>query len=534
MSLTMNVLPSSRFVFSRQPIGIEATTDNLISTSGVKFSRTITFINAPTTGGVVFEITWNSITVSMTSTAGVMEYDGLHYRKKALVGETLADWIAHFASDIGGNFYIARDFDITYTTTTLTLTAKLAGAAYNVTFTDIPGTLTTDYTLGVETTGVTEVERSNFKVFLDVFFAADDIVRFEMFRTDKMATGYYETQIQKAIHSKITSPFPSMNNVADVMILEPGELLIKYWLRYFEFYGETAVPAYYYINTNSGNYYYAVMGGHYREKNQAFLLSYPTTIKYLTFQPRTKYVTKDQPEWLYWFIPNSDCLTGNLRLIIYNTDDTTTTVDFPWDISGESELRAMYKAVGYFQIVEPNIEIGKTVSYWTVQIKPTDEVEPTTAGETFTYYPVTDITPWYKHLVYRNSFGAYDTYRASGVLSTGMDITGQILKKWLDDDYIPSDGTSVNSEFDNVITHSLAISFTDKEVMIDLLRELFVYPKAAFVEEDVDADDGYVKVIPLVIDPRSIKIKESDDMVFSFEFSFNQALEDKGVFEIVS
>lgn len=533
MSITLTVVPESRFKFSRQPIGIECSTDNLVETAGVKFARTITFINAPTTAGVVFDIEWGDVTVHMESVTGALTLDGLHYRAKA-GGETLATWIEHFAEDIASNFFIARDFVITYTTTTLTITGRYTGAAYNIVFNDIPGTVTTDYTLGAETTGVTEVLRSNFQIFLDLFFADDELVRILMFRTDKATTGYYEAQIQKAIHGVIESPFPSLTNVDDVVVLDAGAIIKRFWFRYFEYFGEPATPSYYYLNNNSGSYYYAVMGGHYLDKNQNFLSSYTSQFLFLTWQARTKYVTRNQPEWLYWFIGNNDSLFGNLELKIYYTDATTTTVNYPWDISGEDELRAMYKAVGYFQIVEPNIASGKTVERWTIRIVPTDEVEPLSTGETFTYYPITDGTPWCKHIVFRNSFGGYDTYRSKGVETIGMDITGQIMNQWLDDDYTPSDGMYTNSEFKNQMTYRLAVGFEDVETLIDYLREIFVKPKAAIVSEDTDADDGSVVAIPIVIDPGSITIKRSDDMIYSFEFSYKEAFDDKGIYNIVS
>lgn len=533
MSITLEVGPTGKYVFSRQPIAVECSTNNLIQTAGVKFARTITFIQAPIAAGVVFEITWNDIIVHMESETGVLTLDGAHYRAKDIIGETLADWIEHFAEDIGNNFYIARDFEISYTTTTLTFTARYTGSDYNITFTDIPGTETSDYTLGAETTGVTEVLRPNFALFVDVYFTTTDFVRISMFRTDKEATGYYEAQIQKAIHSKIESPFPSLTNVDDVMVLEAGELLRKYWLRYFEFYGEPAAASYYYLNTNSGEYFYAVMGGHYLNKAQDFLEDYDESFRFLTWQKRTKYVTRDQPEWLYWFVANSDSLYGNLRLTIIYTDESTTVVNYPWNISTADEYRAMYKAVGYFQIVEPNIASGKTVASWTIQIIPTDEVLPFTTGETFTYYPITEGTPWHQHIAFRNSFGAYDTYRCNGEFSTGLDITGEVFNQWLDDDYAQSDGEFANGEFNNQLTHRTSVNFTDQESLIDYLREIFVYPKAVIVSKNTDADDGSCIGIPIVILPGSITIKKSSDMLYSFEFSYAQAFNDKGIYKVI-
>ena len=527
MSLTLNVDPVNKFVFSRLPIGIEVTSDNVIDTVGVKYTRTVTFINYPTTDGVLFQLVWPNGDVSMTSMATPITEDGAHYRKRA-GAETLATWIAHFAADIATNFYISRDFDITYTTTTLTFTAKYAGIGYIPTTIDMPGTLTTDYTLGAATAGVDEVLNENFHVFLDVYFASDDYVRIEMFRTDAEATGYFEAQIQKVLHSRIKSPFPESGGATAIKVLEPGDIMIKYWFAYFEFFGATPVASHYYINNNSAAYWYAVMGGHYLEKTHAFLLNYASSFKYLTWQKRIKYVTKDQPEWLYWLVANTDSLFGKLVLVIHYTDASTTTVNYDWEVT---QLIAMYKAVGYYQIVEPNIASGKTVEYWTVKITPTDEVEPLTGGETFTYYPVTDGTPWYKHFVFRNSFGGYDTYRNRGQVSTGLDITGSILSKWLNADFEYSDGEFENGEFKNMISHTCSIGFEDEEQMIDYLREIFVNPKAAIATQI--GTGTTTKFIPIVIEPKSIRVKMDGEFLYSFEFNYKEAYNDGGVYEIM-
>lgn len=527
MSLTLDLSPENDFLFSRIPIGIEVTTDNLIQTAGVKYARTITFINYPTADDVPFTIVWPNGDVTMTSMGSPITEDGEHYRKRE-GAETLSIWIRHFAEDIAQNFYISRDFDITYTSTTLTLTAKEIGIGYIPSTLIMPGTITTDYTLGTATAGVDEVLRENFHVFLDIYFGSNDYVRLEMFRTDASATGYYEAQIHKVLHSRISSPFPESGGATAIKVLENGQILLKYWLRYFELFGTTPVPGNYYLDDNSGDNYYAIMGGHYLEKTHAFLLDYNETFKFLTWQKRTKYVTKDQPEWLYWFIGNTDSFEGVLRLIITYTDATTTTVNYAWTVT---ELLAMYKAVGYYQIVYPNIDSGKTVDHWTVHIIPTDEVEPGTSGETFTYYPITDGTPWYKHFVFRNSFGGYDTYRNKGQVSTGLDVTGDILNKWLGSSYEYSDGEFANSEFSNVIVHTAAIGFEDEQQMIDYLREIFVNPSCAIASQI--GSGTTTKFLPIVIDPKSIKIKQDGDFVYTFEFSYREAYIDGGIYEIM-
>jgi hypothetical protein len=147
---------------------------------GEYWSRTITFINAPTGAGVLFKISWGDDEVEMESMADpISDVAGLKYRLQA-GGETLADWVAHFAEDIGYNYLIATNFTIAYTTDSVTLTAKEKGADWNLTFNEIPGTVTTDYTLGTETLGVDAVLRDHFKVFLEIWDTATNESKFVM------------------------------------------------------------------------------------------------------------------------------------------------------------------------------------------------------------------------------------------------------------------------------------------------------------------------------------------------------------------
>jgi hypothetical protein len=525
--------PDNQFKFSRSPIGLLLTTTDRITTAGVKYSRTITFINYPTADGVTFSITWGTTTVTMTSMASPITEDGLHYRKRT-GAETLAVWIAHFAADIATNYYIGKYFDITYTTTTVTITAKYAGVAYNLSAIDMPGTVVTDYTLGSETLGVDEVVAINYRVLVDICFDTDDFITTEMYLTDELpyddVTGVYEQQIQKILHRRLKSTFPLTTEIGTILFPDMGSIILKYWLRYYAVTGATPIPGHYYLDDNSGEYYYAVMGGHYRNRAQLFLQNYSGSIQFLTWQNRTKYVTMDQPEFLYWFVPNSNCYFGKLRLVITYTDDTTTTQDFEWEVD---KFIAMYMPVGYKQLVTYFIEDAKTVKKWTIEIVPTDEVEPFTSGETFTFYPVVDETPWLKYFVFRNSFGAYDTLRSRGVAETGLDITGEVLNKWLDASYLEPDGQYLNSEFENRVTHKAAIGFMEQEEMIDYLREIFVSPNMALLTYNEDTDDGSYIAVPMVIDPSSIKIKKDDDMLFTFEFNYSEAFNDTGIFELI-
>lgn len=534
MAITVATLPEDRFRFSRIPLNVEVSSDMLVQTAGVYYTRTISFINAPTTDAVVFEITWNGITVTMESMASPITEDGTRYRKKT-GGESVATWVQHFAEDVSMNFEISRDFIITYSGTDITFTARIAETStYNITFNDIPGTgAGIDYTLGAATVGVTEVLRDNFHIFMDVYFDNDDYVRMDMVRTDKSSTGYYEAQIQRVIHERIQSPFPLRYDDDDIVVLTNGDLLIKYWLRFFEFYGTTAEPAaFYYLRNNSAAFYYLLMGGHYMDKNHTFLLTNATTLQFLTFQKRTKYVTEDQPEWLYWMV-HSDGELGRLLVTIHYTDETTDEVDFTWS---ETDPIVMYKEVGYYQVIADNADPLKTVSHWTVMIDPDDDAEPLMGGETFTYYLMTEGTPWTKFFLFRNSFGAYDTMRNVGVESTGLDITGEIMNRWLDHDYYESDGQFENNEFSNIVVHSAVVGFEEEEAMIDYLRELFVYPKAAIAQYDPDAAVPNYRTIfiPIVIDPASIKIKKSNDMLYTLEFDYKEAYFDTGIVEVVS
>ncbi|MFZ1827085.1 MAG: hypothetical protein WAU21_15860, partial [Chitinophagales bacterium] len=111
MSITVNSV-QDKYVHTLNPVEIMLDTTRRVSTIGTYFTRTITWINAPTTDDVPFDITFDDINVEMLSDATPIATDGLHYRKQQ-GAESLADWVAHFNEDIQSNYEIATYFDIT-------------------------------------------------------------------------------------------------------------------------------------------------------------------------------------------------------------------------------------------------------------------------------------------------------------------------------------------------------------------------------------------------------------------------------------
>lgn len=547
MSIRVVSLPD-KYSFSRNPIVLKVAADKRLSTAGKYWTQSITFINAPTTPGELFSVSWDSIDVEMLSMAAPITEDGTKYRLMD-GGELLADFVAHFAEDIGYNYYIGSNYTIEFTTDTITITAKKKGSKWNMTLVDIPGTVTTDYTLGTEILGVDTVVRDNYKVFLEIWDVEENEMKFtaEMLHlSDNFSfilynNSSYEIRLEKILH-QLHSLIVMQPETEVAMQMVTDYLFRCYFLRYYESYGSPAVAKNYYLQQNSGDYFYTLRGGLNAKQwiANTFWADYDTpNYIYLTWQPRTKKVVANQPEWLAFIhtLPEGFENGGYAKFIITYTDATTSTHTTIQQFTNTSGRSAMFFVVcGYFQVVEAAKTMGKTVDYWTVQIfgdRPS--LSPLAISEVFTYKLMeNDVRDFTKYVVFNNSLGGYDTLACTGKSITGMDITGIVLNEWMDADYEMSDAVFSSSDSSSVETYNMNTGFLSRKIMIVWLQELLTAQKALFVTQNGTSID--CEFDPVIVIKKSVKIfKDWDDQdSFYINFDLMSANEFVGTSEILS
>ena len=169
-----------------------------------------------------------------------------------------------------------------------------------------------------------------------------------------------------------------------------------------------------------------------------------TKLKFLTFQDRTKIITKRQPEWLaFYIIPRSTFGILNLTIVCTNNLGATTTVTR--NIRESNVQRGIVAiATGYYQLNIAGID-PDTIKY-TVSIQG--------KSEEFTYVIDQRYSRYNRYMIIQNSLGCIDTIRFTGAADTGFKRVNESFRTLKDRNTDISKGTfeMMQNELENTIT----------------------------------------------------------------------------------
>jgi hypothetical protein len=157
-----------------------------------------------------------------------------------------------------------------------------------------------------------------------------------------------------------------------------------------------------------GAFNYTMMAG--LNDAQYGFMDYVITYKaFLTWQLTTKYINQTQPEKLFFLVFN-DINTIELHIKVYWTDETDSGDQELVQINGVSQYEVYEFMVGYPQI--DFVKLGdKGVEKYEIWL---EDGAGNVQSQVRTY--VVD-TKTYRHeriFLFRNSFGGFDTFRATG------------------------------------------------------------------------------------------------------------------------
>jgi hypothetical protein len=185
---------------------------------------------------------------------------------------------------------------------------------------------------------------------------------------------------------------------------------------------------------------------------------------------KNKLVSTDQPEWLTWINLTAGAVNAALQIVVYNDDNTT----FPF-LTTDNIAIAQYKKVqfacGYKQLGIAARQEGKNPIYYTATLL----VAAAPVTDTYTFVIDYTFREFRRYLVYKNSYGAYQTIATIGRAAPEYDRTK--------DDGIRGAGQTVRALEGNQIEFNLAIQqkntvsvgyrFADRR-MVSLMRDFFL------------------------------------------------------------
>lgn len=503
--LTLSASPNLNQL-SRNPVWAKLTTDNHVTTAGVKAALQITVTGVGPTVGQTIVLPFNDQTVTLTFAASL---DGTGNTIRTAGALSLANFILQLAADIATNYTIADKYDITTDSSHVILTAKETGTTWSFIS---PSDTATDIAMGTNTAGVTEVTRENFRICLDVYMETTyGSGTYTKIHSDELIpiSNVCKFNLQSALHMYMGTDKPAY---AQSTITLCTGILRRYKIRYAEKYGTDPV---YQAVTESSVCYVLKGGVTYLQfgYEPVFLTGYTSgNVKFITSQPRTKIVVSTQQEFLYYLVPPSTT-TIKLKAKLYYTDNTTITVTaLTKTPTVENEIYIL--PVGYTVAIAPSAT--KTVSKYEVWVENQSDV---VKSEVFTY-KLTSKTEVDQHFfLFETSLGSWDTLRTSGEHVKGITVETQTAQRTLQMLYTNSDGEFEKFDATGTDVFTQSTGYKTKED-IDWLEDLLYTKKVVKIGTDGEH-------IPVLINTDSITKYKTRDNLFAITFEYQHAFSNK-------
>lgn len=508
------VLEPGAINFAYNPIPFKVETDAYLSVEGIAGQYKITFTAGATLPGDVFSITFNNITVTMTAMNAPATLDGLHFRTKSGL-ETLHAWCDSFAVYLKGNYFINYYFNVVVdpVLNEVYLTAKTPGTHGNISDEDIPGTgALTEIAAGVD-----QVINANFHLFLKILVFGhtesgnQEIIPLDMLQLNSTE---FNIQIQDILQKYVEFDVPQFE-IANFATCEKSINFFK--LIYYEAYGEPVTPKFLYESDS-----FTVINGGLNELDfpgNTFFDGYVApNCKFLTWQKRTKKITKQQDEWLA-FLQLSDSAYNRFALklqIFYDdeTDETQYLYDFEWDL--ETDDGFVYAGMHYFEagwdyLVSP-VAADSNVTKYKVTV--VDYTTHNVISETFTFELIEEYSAKTRYFLFGNSLGWFDTLRTTGERVSTLETTGEPLSKFLQSDYAITDGKRDMIRPDatlKFIQRTGWITKAESEYLVELLLSTRAY-------EIINHE-----LVPIIITRKNTQINAENSKQFALEFEYAYA-----------
>ncbi|HNQ82476.1 MAG TPA: hypothetical protein PKM34_02465 [Bacteroidales bacterium] len=382
-------------------------TDNQFSTVGVKAVLSLLFTTVDETLGHLIMLRWNGITKAFALAASP-DNSGLHIHV-GLPSYQLWDWVALLCEDLSNNYYLSRDFDLVASGPYITITAKADGEEFTLEYLDDIEPVTGLSADPAPVSGVTPVLRDFYSIILQVKPHNSDVLLGQDMVTPDV-NGHSSFDIHDLLCDYLTPEF-AWPHEAGYTHVPRLKFLKKFRVQYAETYDRHV----YKLNTLPGDHY-AVLGG-FDYKILAALngiaysyLDFITTFKaFLTWQPAIKPINKTQREKLFYLVFND--ISNVVSFIkIYFTDGTTSS-----NTQIASFHAAQYDVIEFFtDYISLDIagkEGQKTALKYDFWLQ--DESN-NIISQVRTYEIEFRRQPFSRILIFRNSFGAYDIFRATG------------------------------------------------------------------------------------------------------------------------
>jgi hypothetical protein len=421
---------------------------------------------------------------------------------------TIAEWIYK-------NYFIQRDYNYEIGTLTIIFTAKEKGTLYNISL----GSSYQGVTANTTTAGVDTVLRENYNILALLQTLDYEDVIYKTQSEDYLqpnAAGSVFHDVSQFVYVRNDSflIFPPLENTNNVT-----GMLTTFRLRVSEIYG--APPVSRALLTDEP--YYALPGNlntNMLAKLNELTLTFSEYLKskkrFLTNQPRTKYINIYSPEKLWWFAFDN-ISDARLKCILYFDDDDV--IDFLFDVIGTDPDNNLYEFNLNPRFNEMHLESPTGAGLVKIEaflFSDNDDI----ISEIFTYI-VEDEHYLDRHFIFRNSYGVYECCKCTGVSEQSIDFDREFVNNNLGDNFMPKAKETNQAYIETKREYKLSTGYFEKEHE-DWWLEFMASPDVYLVHNN--------RLYPVVLTNKDVSCAKDNEHLHAFRFSFMPARSETGNF----
>jgi len=391
------------------PKVVSIATDNQYSTAGVTAKLYLKFSVTDENPGSNLVFSWNGKVLTMTL-APVPDDSG-NQMHPATVGQTLSDWLVILCADLKANYYLSKDFEISVSGyDTLRFIARKAGELYNLEFIENEGTIEGITLDPAAIDGIDPVLRNFYNLILQVkSLTSEDLLGQDMVSPD--LAGLCTFDIHDLLCDYLTPEFdwPHENGFTHVPRIK---FIKQFRVQYAESYDREFKKLF----TLSGDHY-AILGGFDYKilaalNGIAYSLSeFITTFKaFLTWQPILKRISTIQRDKLFYLVFNDISNLVSFVKIYYTDGTSSANTQIASFHAAQWEVHEFF--TDYISLdIAAKLPQGKSCLKYDFWLQ--DEAN-NIISQVRTYEIEFRQQQFSHTFIFRNSFGAYDVFRATG------------------------------------------------------------------------------------------------------------------------
>jgi len=434
---------------------------------------------------------------------------GLQFRSAQGADNNLT-WMNKISADLQTNYYLSSLFNFSTTYNQVVLTSKIKGPDYNITGANI----SMQYLSCSPTFGVYGILEDFFKVFAQLQINGKTYEDSRPVDTNNCAYFDFSEYIKPQMACSFLFPEDSSN----CMIIHP-EAVKKFSVRYGEYYSDGNGTDMHRLRDSSA--FYAVPGGvnamtdaRYAQLNTSFYAQLCFNDKPQTWNPGNKKTSADDIQKLY-FLTHTNVTKVNLKVKLnYMLPDDTvvytlvvTKVTKPATIYNMIEICCGFNRLQLFMHVMTLPTGAEVISY---EVFLTDQSDHLIMAP-FVFVMETRQFMNQRMFLFLNSFGVYESFRATGIQIRKTDYVNTIITNYRNFNANVNSPDSKKYKSQETAKYTINSGWIETQQELDWTRELFLS------REVYEIKDGLL--YPVVITSETVNLGQ--DKVFNYSVDFD-------------